>query len=137
MARLSKPHIPEATRAREREHQRRHAEGVKRLARALLFYAGSAKAAREALAEAIEDYDAVHNPRRRGRPPAGNLAVLLAAFTVQQREGCGKRAALKEALRFFGQEPTAKSVRRYEDMLRGRTLADFVVSLLQDTENPG
>jgi hypothetical protein len=117
-------YVSPAQRALWKEYQRQLDAALAQRARELLWWAGSPIKARKLLAAAIEA-DEARRKRLIGRPTKVNGFVLVLAAAIKQREGCTKRAALRTALASCQVEVTKKTIRRYEDVIRKQSLADF------------
>jgi hypothetical protein len=121
---VGKPSRPLSPRhlAAAKEFDRQYEEALRVFAQEFLRAAGSPQRARRLLSKAIEVAED-RRKRPRGRPQGLNFfALQLAAEIQRQNPRFKRRKALLAAGVLKGE------LRRYEDKLRGRTLAEYVES---------
>jgi hypothetical protein len=112
-----------------RKYWTAHSDRIKRearewsecLARELLRATHSAVEAHKLLDAVAETTREPH------RPQEADSFTVVVAEEIQQRTSCDKRAALRQAMAVLG--VPAKTLRRLEDKLRGKTLQQFVEAL--------
>jgi hypothetical protein len=112
--------------AAAKEFDRQYEEWLRVLAQEFLRAAGSSHKARTLLAGAIEAAEA-RRKRPRGKPQKSDNDVLQLAAAIQRQEPhYDRRKALLAAMAI--KHVPKEELRRLEDKLRGRTLAQYVES---------